>query len=75
MTTKQPPVTWTGDVRACDICHSALYDKEFFIDGKTRQGPWALMCLSCWERRGVSLGMGYGQQYKRTGKDWIKVAG
>ena len=34
-----------------------------FIDGKTINGPWAIMCPICHELYGVSIGIGLGQEY------------
>jgi hypothetical protein len=32
------------------------------FDGKTHSGPWANMCDDCFERNGVGLGLGKGQE-------------
>lgn len=31
-------------------------------DGKTKHGPWAMMCQSCFEQNGIGLGTGRGQR-------------
>lgn len=42
----------------CDICSS----RPAAIDGKTVMGPWAYMCVPCFETHGVGLGLGRGQR-------------
>lgn len=32
-------------------------------DGKTKRGPWASMCESCFVTHGIGLGTGKGQRY------------
>jgi hypothetical protein len=47
-----------------------------FIDGKTKQGPWAYMTPASWKKHGVgALGTGFGQRYEKTGDKWLKVEG
>jgi cytochrome c553 len=46
-----------------------------FVDGLTRYGPWANMCVSCHASSGYGLGIGRGQKYRKdetTGK-FVKV--
>jgi hypothetical protein len=62
---------WMGDRNPCDICGKDISNQPF-VDGKTKQGPWALMCLACYRTYGVGLGQGKGQQYNAAG---IKVGG
>ena len=45
----------------CDLCHDDLEDS--FIDGKTKYGPWGIMCSTCHEIYGCGLGLGLGQKY------------
>ena len=47
-----------------------------FVDGKTRQGPWAIMSNASHRLYGVGLGLGKGQRYRKQpdGK-WLKVEG
>jgi hypothetical protein len=54
--------------QACDICQSKIEDA--YVDGRTKSGPWANMCLPCWKKHGVGkLGTGFGQKYDaKTGK-------
>lgn len=61
-----PKLKWYGVLpKTCDICHRPL--KRFFVDGRTRQGPWAIMCSLCFESHGVGLGIGKGQKYSISG--------
>lgn len=46
----------------CDICKIKI--TSVFIDGKTKFGPWADMCLNCHTIHGVGLGLGRGQKYE-----------
>lgn len=66
---------WVGDPGKLDDFGVPI--KNEFIDGVTRQGPWATMHPHSWRTYGVGkLGTGYGQRYKRQ-KDgrWLKVEG
>ena len=40
----------------CDFC-----ELDAVVDGKTRFGPWAYMCLLHYEGYGIGLGLGRGQ--------------
>lgn len=52
--------------RKCDICGTV---PQKIVDGKTRQGPWGMMCRPCHKIYGVGLGTGRGQLYdNRTGE-------
>lgn len=51
---------WLG-VMKCDICKER--NSEFFVDGATVFGPWALMCKDCFMDYGKGLGVGRGQKY------------
>jgi hypothetical protein len=47
-----------------------------FIDGKTRQGPWAIMAPASYRVLGKGVGMGRGQRYKKQEDGrWLKVEG
>jgi hypothetical protein len=72
METKQ--VFWTGTATHCDMCGERLL--SIFIDGRTRHGPWGILCPPCHTTHGVGLGVGRGQRYQRqdTGR-WLKVEG
>ena len=56
----------------CDLCKQPLGD--YMIDGKTEDGPWAIMCPSCHRYHGFGFGLGHGQLYERYGKTWRKVS-
>jgi len=45
----------------CDLCSRTLEDS--FVDGKTTDGPWGIMCSTCHEACGCGLGLGKGQKY------------
>lgn len=62
---------WAGQIPTkCEICHDKL--RHVFVDGKTSQGCWAIMCLKCHTHSGTGL----GQKYLNRGKDmWFKVQG
>lgn len=74
---KQPkgPRYWMGDAPTeCQIGKEPITD--FFVDGKTRQGPWGFMCATCHSRYGYGLGTGKGQSYrKQSDARWLKVGG
>jgi len=63
---------WLSKADNCDICHEPLnwcLNKQWFIDGRTEYGPWALMCPRCFEKNGVGLGIGKGQKYDVVSKE------
>lgn len=66
---------WTGDVGERDDFGQVITNQ--FIDGRTRQGPWAIMAPASWSKHGVGkLGTGYGQAYSKTENGrWIKTEG
>lgn len=60
-------VRWFGETE-CDFCEKLRQDPdlkkhEWFVDGKTKFGPWALMCPKHFKQYGVGLGTGKGQKY------------
>ena len=69
---------YVGAPEACDLCQSPFAGD--MVDGRTRAGPWACMCLPCHAAHGVGLGTGYGQRYrtaasgKHSGR-FVKVEG
>lgn len=67
-------VRWTSSTE-CDFCHEdATQVGTVFVDGKTRHGPWALMCEKCHKKEGYpKMGTGLGQMY--SSKTLEKVAG
>lgn len=58
------PVEWYVTVSevVCDICGQQILN--YFVDGKTISGRWALMCISCYRVNGIGRGIGSGQMYK-----------
>jgi hypothetical protein len=73
---------WSGtNPTQCEVCDCSLIRCGEFIDGKTKMGPWAMMCPGCHKSHGCGLGTGKGQKYERreTMKDgmplidWVKV--
>lgn len=74
-----PPRYWTGRApKACDICEKPI--GTVFTDGKTRRGPWAIMCPDCLPRMSIARttfhGTGLGQEYtKQADGKWMKTAG
>ena len=62
---------WMGSEPKCDFCQRQ--PKRFFVDGATRQGPWAMMCEGCFVLEGVGLGTGRGQKYDAKTRE--KVGG
>lgn len=68
---------WYGVTpKQCDVCSGKL--TTAFVDGRTKTGFWAIMCLPCHKEFGVGLGVGKGQRYsmkviKGGGTEWIKV--
>jgi len=63
---------WIGD-RTCNFCHQEI--KDCLIDGKTIEGPWAVMCPICFVMQGVGVGQGQGQMYVKIANKFVKVAG
>ena len=62
---------WIGLIpKYCDICKKPL--KIFFVDGRTKMGPWAIMCSSCHREHGVGIGIGKGQKYSILGGQKIE---
>ena len=50
----------------CDFCEDEKGEyvpERAYVDGRTRQGPWAYMCREHWSRYGVGVfGTGNGQR-------------
>jgi len=65
---------WLSKFDKCDICGGDIKGhEEFFVDGKTKFGPWALMCPDCFLEHGTGIGLGKGQKY--DGKTAELIAG
>lgn len=58
--------TTVSTLPMCDIDHS---HGPAAVDGKTVHGPWAYMCQACFQKIGVGLGTGRGQQLVLKGKE------
>lgn len=71
----KPPVReWIGTSPiSCDCCSRLI--QATFVDGRTKKGPWAIMCLSCHKTHGLGLGTGSGQRYAKSGASFVKVKG
>jgi hypothetical protein len=57
----------------CDICSGRI--TKTFVDGKTKMGPWGILCLSCHKSKGCGLGLGKGQRYELKEAEFVKVEG
>ncbi len=67
--------TWHGTTPAqCDLCECQL-ESAPFVDGATRHGPFAIMCLTCHKTEGTGLGKGKGQRYELKDGTYVKTAG
>ena len=61
-----PKLKWYGVLpKKCEICGKPL--RGYFVDGRTKMGPWATMCTNCHDKHGVGLGLGKGQKYSMRG--------
>ena len=66
-----PKLKWYGILpKTCDICKRPL--RRLFVDGRTKMGPWAIMCSSCHREQGVGLGLSKGQKYSIPGGQKIE---
>jgi hypothetical protein len=77
-TNKEKPIgKWIGSDTKCDLCLRPFTrsDGELLYDARTSQGPWGVLCTDCFATNGIGLGTGFGQEYTRQGKEWIKTAG
>lgn len=64
---KEKKRKWLGTWPArCDLCQTDLHTTPWFVDGKTTEGPWALLCPLCFSHIGVGLGQGRGQKYSSS---------
>lgn len=67
---------WFGSKpEQCNLCHTEI--QKGFVDGKTEEGRWAIMCPFCSLVHGVGLGVGKGQLYVRADEnaDFVKIKG
>lgn len=68
---------WAGKpIEKCDLCENTLM--QVFVDGRTANGQWAIMCPTCRIEEGcMNLGPGLGQKYERTQAtawEWVRTA-
>lgn len=62
---------WSSPLpKKCEICDNKL--GEFFVDGRTIFGPWAILCEKCYESFGCGLGVGNGQKYKTSNGEGVE---
>lgn len=67
MRTQNQP--WLSPVGSCPFCERDLIKLSHFIDGRTTNGPWTLMCKPCHTTHGTGFGDGNGQLYKFNTED------
>lgn len=65
---------WIGNLPpCCDYCWDYTHSEGVLAkyDGKTKDGPWALMCEDHFKIHGIGLGTGKGQRivWNLGGKD------
>ena len=73
MIKEENKVIWHGsEPEKCDICGNLILNE--FVDGKTRMGPWGILCLNCYNLHGMGLGIGKGQLYTKQ-YQWVKTGG
>jgi len=59
----------------CDFCQKDLNYEEYFIDGNTKTGIWALMCPQCFDKQGTTIRFGEGQLYGKMEDKWLMLGG
>lgn len=59
---------WSGPVPSEDDFGNPI--KDYFIDGKTTLGPWAIMSPVSFIKVGEGIGKGVGQAYRKTDAGW-----
>lgn len=65
---------WMGTrPSTCDICNTSI--GKVFVDGKTKMGPWGILCPRCHKGQGCGLGLGKGQQYELKEAEFVKTKG
>lgn len=59
--------TMASGTVVCDLCGDELHTVR--VDGRTKFGPWADMCVTCHAEHGAGFGVGRGQKYDvQTGR-------
>ncbi len=65
---------WMGTrPSSCDICSGSI--TKVFIDGRTKMGPWGILCPRCHKSHGCGLGTGKGQKYELKEAEVVKTEG
>lgn len=59
-TKNHPNIAVVGSLPTCNFCPTESATPAI-VDGSTRGGPWAFMCLSHYLTHGIGLGLGRGQ--------------
>ncbi len=56
-------VKWLGPLPNCEAC-KMVYGNivPASYDARTKAGPWAYLCVTCFNEHGVGLGLGLGQK-------------
>lgn len=64
---------WCGKAHpTCDICRRQITFS--FVDGRTSNGQWGIMCPSCRINEGrITLGEGLGQKYERVNGEYVRT--
>lgn len=74
--TKSRQEIWHGKLEHCEFCGRAFKGERYMIDGPMMPGgPWGCMCIQCYSKKRMPLGVGKGQLYRLTGKVWTMVGG
>lgn len=60
-------------MKQCNICK--LKNLAIYIDGSTKMGVWADMCLDCHRIYGKGLGLGKGQKFLFENNSYRKIEG
>lgn len=65
---------WAGKpIKDCDICKRPI--QHTFVDGRTSNGQWGIMCPTCRISEGrIELGVGLGQKYERKAGTFVRTA-
>jgi hypothetical protein len=46
---------------SCELCEQPV--GEHAVRGRTKYGPWALMCVGCWSHVGTGIGPAHGRHF------------
>ena len=61
------PIVKISKPVSCQLCQHPI--GKVFVDGRTKAGPWAYMCLPCFKVNGEGFGVGRGQEFTVEAKD------